>query len=162
GGQPALDKIDPFDTRALDSATGKRALEVKPKQRLTLALKASDSFDLTKEPRAGSSQQFVLDVVTPADLLALVERRELALRQRFEAIFEKLTDTRNLLSRVGSDEAAPKSKEPPTSTPTKKTGAASESEPASPAASAEHLLSRTRLRVSGSLQNVVQSTDEIT
>jgi hypothetical protein len=165
-GQPTLDKFDPFDTRAIDPATGKRAIELKPKQRLTLTLKAADRYNLdaqqlpskTPPAHAGSSQQFTLDVVTPADLLALLERRELALRQRFEAIYEKLTDTRNLLSRVGSDEAAPKPAEPPASTPTKKTEAASESDPAS---SAEHLLSRSRLRVSGSLQNVVQSTDEV-
>jgi hypothetical protein len=165
-GQPTLDKFDSFDTRAIDPATGKRAIELKPKQRLTLTLKAADRYNLdaqllpSKNPpaHAGSSQQFALDVVTPADLLALLERRELALRQRFEALYEKLTDTRNLLSRVGSDEAAPKATEPPTATPTKKTDAASESDLAS---SAAHLLSRSRLRVSGSLQNVVQSTDEV-
>jgi hypothetical protein len=169
-GHPALDKFDSFDTRAVDPATGKRATELKPKQRLTLSLKAADRYNLdekkspAKSPpaHAGSSQQFTLDIVTPADLLALLERRELALRQRFEAIYEKLTDTRNLLSRVGSDEAAPKSKEASAAAPTKRTDSASEPEPASPAATAEHLLSRTRLRVSGSLQNVVQSTDEIT
>lgn len=168
-GQPALDKFDSFDTRAVDPATGKRAIELKPKQRLTLSLKAADRYNLdekkspTKSPpaRAGSSQQFTLDIVTPAYLLALLERRELALRQRFEAIYEKLTDTRNLLSRVGSDEAAPKSTETPAAAPTKKTDAASEPQP-DPASSAERLLSRTRLRVSGSLQDVVQSTDEIT
>jgi hypothetical protein len=166
-GQPTLDKFDSFDTRAIDPATGTRAIQLKPKQRLTLTLKAADRYNLdaqqqpskTPPAHAGSSPQFTLDVVTPADLLALLERRELALRQRFEAIYEKLTDTRNLLSRVGSDEAAPKSPEPPASTPTKKTEVASESDPAS---NVEHLLSRSRLRVSGSLQNVVQSTDEIT
>ena len=63
----------------IDPTTGKRALELKPKQRLTLSLKAADRYNLARsEPRAGSSQQFVLDVVTPADLLALLERRELA------------------------------------------------------------------------------------
>jgi hypothetical protein len=168
-GQPALDKFDSFDTRAVDPATGKRAIELKPKQRLTLSLKAADRYNLDAQKatsknspaHAGSSQQFTLDIVTPADLLALLERRELALRQRFEAIYEKLTDTRNLLSRVGSDEAAPTPTTPAATAPTKKTDAAG-SEPASPAASAEHLLSRTRLRVSGSLQNVVQSTDEVT
>jgi hypothetical protein len=165
-GQPTLDKFDSFDTRAIDPATGKRAIQLKPKQRLTLTLKSADRYNLdaqqqpSKNPpaHAGSSQQFTLDVVTPADLLALLERRELALRQRFEAIYEKLTDTRNLLSRVGADEAAPKPAEPPASTPAKKMEAASETDTAS---SAEHLLSRSRLRVSGSLQNVVQSTDEV-
>src|SRR5262249_41719776 len=43
-GQSALDKFDPFDTRAIDPATGKRAIELKPKQRLTLAIKAADRY----------------------------------------------------------------------------------------------------------------------
>jgi hypothetical protein len=88
-----------------------------------------------------------LDVVTPSDLLALLERRELALRQRYEAIYEKMTDTRNLLNRVefdpveadGPDDAAT---EPPAST-------------------RGRVMARRRLRVAGSLQNVVQSADEI-
>ncbi len=122
-GEPTLDKLDSFDTRTVDPATGKRALELKPKQRLTISLKAADRFNLSKQPRAGSSQQFTLDVVTPADLLALLERRELALRQRFEAIYEKLTDTRNLLTRVGTDEATPPPAEPPAAVPTKKSDA---------------------------------------
>ena len=103
-GEPTLEKLDTFDTRATDPNTGQRVLELKPKQRLTLSLKATDRFNLSKDPRAGSSQQFSLDVVTAADLLALLERRELALRQRFEAIYEKLTDTRNLLNRVETND----------------------------------------------------------
>jgi hypothetical protein len=169
-GQPALDKFDSFDTRATDPATRKRAVELKPKQRLTLSLKAADRYNLdaqklpikTPPAHAGSSQQFTLEIVTPADLLALLERRELALRQRSEAIYEKMTDTRNLLSRVGSDEAASKSPEPPPAAPANKSAATDATPPAASIPSAEHLLSRSRLRVSGSLQNVVQSTDEIT
>src|SRR4029079_904664 len=84
-GQPTLDKFDSFDPRAVDPATGKRAIELKPKQRLTLSLKAADQYNLddkklpSKTPPAhvGSSQQFALEIVTPADLLALLERREL-------------------------------------------------------------------------------------
>lgn len=167
-GQNTLEKFDSFDTRAIDSATGKRAMELKPKQQLTIALKASDSYNLddqkvaSKSPvvHAGSSQQFTLDVVTPAELLALLERRELALRQRFEAIYEKLTDTRNLLNRVGSDEQSHPPAEPPGGPAAKKPDAAAEPQLA-PASTADRMLSRTRLRISGSLQNVVQSTDEI-
>lgn len=167
-GQPLLEKIDSFDTRAVDPQTGKRALELKPKQRFTITLKASDRYDLgaktVSQPAAahvGGSQPFTLDVVTPSELLALLERRELALRQRFEAIYEKLSSTRDLLARVGSEEAAPKPKEPADANAARKQPAVpAEIEPAE--SSSERLLSRTRLRVSGSLQNVVQSTDEVT
>jgi hypothetical protein len=160
GGEPTLEKIDPFDTRATDPKTGRRLLGLKPKQRLTLTLKATDKFDLAEEPRAGSSQQFTLDVVTAADLLALLERRELALRQRFESVYEKLTDTRNLLNRVESDDSSAETGGP--STPDGKANAdEKKSGPTDNATTAQRMLSRRRLRVAGSLQNVVQSADEV-
>ena len=45
-------------------------------------------------------------MVTVPQLLALLERRELELRQRFEAVYAKMTDTRNLLGRVDFAEPA--------------------------------------------------------
>jgi hypothetical protein len=138
-----------FDLRATDQGTGKRAVELKPGQRFSMTLKAADRFNLTEEPHAGSSQQFALDVVTPADLLALMERRELALRQRYEAIFEKMTDTRNLLGRVEFTTTAAEG--------TDDEEATTESAVATP----QRELARRRLRVAGSLQNVVQSADEV-
>ena len=38
------------------------------------------------DPNLGESSQFTLDIVTPDQLLAVLERRELGLRQRFELI----------------------------------------------------------------------------
>jgi hypothetical protein len=160
-GEPTLDKIDAFDTRALNAKTGLRALELKPKQRLTLTLKAADRFNLSKEPRAGSSQQFTLDVVTAPDLLALLERRELTLRQRFEAIYEKLTDTRNLLSRVESDDTNSESANPSAPDASSNQEDTAEKSADTSATAAQRMLSRRRLRVAGSLQNVVQSADEV-
>src|SRR5262249_27128908 len=93
-------------------------------------------FNLTEAPRVGASQQFALDVVTVPQLLALLEKRELELRQRFEAVFAKMTDTRNLLTRV-------------------------EFNTAKPDADVEKALTRRRLRVAGSLQNVTQSAHEV-
>ncbi len=81
------------------------------------------------------------------------------MRQRFEAIYEKLTDTRNLLGRVGTNESATES---PAADSTKQPDAGKNDAPAVAASSSERLLSRTRLRIAGSLQNVVQSADEIT
>jgi hypothetical protein len=159
-GEPALEKLDAFDTRATDPKTGQRTLDLKPKQRLSLALKATDRYDLAEEPRAGSSQQIVLDIVTPADLLAILERRELGLRQRFEAIYEKMTDTRNLLSRVESDDTN-ESAEPPSADAAAKPEEKAGGSPAATAVSAQRSLARRRLRLAGSLQNVVQSNDEV-
>jgi hypothetical protein len=151
---------DAFDTRAIDEATGERLLVLKPGQRLALWLKASDRYDLSDEPRAGSSQQFVLDVVTMAELLALLERRELELRQRFEAIVEKVTDTRNLLGRIEFDGQPIDSKaaagDPsPQMEDTAQPGAAQDAD------TAQRALARRRLRVAGALQNITQSADEV-
>ncbi len=154
-GEPLLETLGRFDLRATDESTGQRAIVLTPGQRFSLSLKAADRFNLTNEPHTGSSQPFTLDVVTVPELLALMERRELALRQRYEAIFEKMTDTRNLLNRVefeptdaggsaaGDEHTSADTGEPPVSTP-------------------QRALARRRLRVAGSLQNVVQSGDEVT
>ncbi len=159
-GEPSVDKLDAFDTRATNPQTGQRVLELKPKQRFTLTLKATDRYNLSKEPRAGSSQQFTLDVVTVSELLALLERRELALRQRFESLYEKLTDTRNLLNRVQSNDTNANTAEPAPAADAKKPDDPA-AKPADGAVTAERMLSRRRLRVAGSLQNVVQAADEV-
>jgi hypothetical protein len=54
-----------------------------------------------------------LDVVTPDQLRAMLESRELVLRQRFEAIIQEVTETRDLLLRIdfGSPGADPKTAE---------------------------------------------------
>jgi hypothetical protein len=167
-GAPLIDKLDTFDTRALDSTSGKREFELKPGQRLRLALKASDRYDLAPEnpgsqSRAGSGPQFTLDVVTPSDLLALLERRELALRQRFEAAFEKVTDTRNLLGRVEFDDPrdADIETQPSDETPPAEFLDNEESAKPNGAAAADRALARRRLRIAGSLQNTMQMADEV-
>ncbi len=77
-----------------------RDLQLQPKQKLHWAVQAADGFALAGGPNVGSSQRYLLDVVTPEQLRAMLEARELMLRRRFETIYEELTDTRNLLSGV--------------------------------------------------------------
>lgn len=174
-GQLSVSDIDAFDARATDMASGQRLLALAPGQRLALSLKATDQFDLSdlgleasNEPRVGSSPQFLLDVVTVSQLLALLERRELELRQRFEAIYEKTTDTRNLLSRVefaelpdGSESASRAGPDldriPDPQIESDRVDSPAESDPAA----AQRALARRRLRVAGSLQNITQAADEI-
>ncbi len=164
-GESELTNLDQFDTRFVDEGTGKRALELRPGQRLTLSLQAADRFNLSDEPRTGSSQRFVLDVVTTSELLALLERRELQLRQRYEAIYEKVTDTRNLLARVEFEEspAADTDKKPAEaeSDSTEEQGESVAPADKPNAAAEQRALARRRLRVAGSLQNVIQSADEV-
>ena len=89
-----------FDLAEIDPQTDERWLLLEPGERLTLAVKARDAYDLDENPHVGTSQKFVLDVVTDSELRALLEKRELGLRQRFEAIHEKMLSTRDLLSRI--------------------------------------------------------------
>jgi len=75
-------------------------LGLAPGQKLVVSVKASDHFDLAAGPNVGSSERWLLDVVTPEQLKAMLEARELVLRQRFEAIIEEVTETRDLLIRL--------------------------------------------------------------
>jgi hypothetical protein len=130
-------KLGAFDTREAESDGEERAVTLEPGQTLFLSVRATDRYNLSSAERIGASQQFALDVVTVPQLLALLERRELELRQRFEAVFAKMTDTRNLLTRVEFHSGA------------------------EPETDAEKALTRRRLRVAGSLQNVTQSAHEV-
>jgi hypothetical protein len=75
-------------------------LELQPKQKLHWAVQAADACALEDGPNVGSSQRYVLEVVTAEQLRAMLEARELTLRRRFETIIEELTDTRNMLSGI--------------------------------------------------------------
>jgi len=142
-GELTVSEFDRFDLRATDSATGTRVLTLKPGQKLRLTLKATDRYDLANMSREGRSQSFVLDVVSEGQLLAFIERRELELRQRYEAIYEKMTDMRNLLSRIEFAKAT-----------------SDEDQETSESTAAQSSM-RHRLRLSGAEQNVMQSADEI-
>jgi hypothetical protein len=95
------------------------SLQVKPGQKLVLGIKAADRCDLRAQPRLGTSESWPLEIVTPAQLQAMLEARELVLRQRFEAIIAEVTETRDLLGhidfrsptgirRASAEKAAPK------------------------------------------------------
>ncbi len=75
-------------------------LEVRPGQKLLLAIKAADRYDRRGGPNIGSSDRWMLDVVTPDQLRLMLEARELTLRQRFEVIIREVDETRELLSRM--------------------------------------------------------------
>lgn len=77
-----------------------RPLNLTPGQKLLVTLKAADHCNLAPEPNVGSSQRWLLDVVAPEHLRAMLEARELALRQRFAAIIEEVQETRDSMGRV--------------------------------------------------------------
>ena len=69
-------------------------------ERLTLAVKAADLCDFGAGPNVGSGETWQLDVVSMDELLTRLEAQELLVKQRFEAIVEEMTETRNLLLRM--------------------------------------------------------------
>ncbi len=77
-------------------------LELKPKDKLFLMVQAADRFNLEGGPHVGASDRYQLDVVTPEDLLAMLEIRELGLRARFELTLGELGQLRDSLIRVKS------------------------------------------------------------
>jgi hypothetical protein len=158
--------LDAFDARGPNGAGGERAMELQPGETLFLSVRASDEYDLSDSPRVGSSQQFALDIVTAPQLLAMLEKRELELRQRFEAVHAKMTDTRNLLGRVdfkNDSEPAVNEAEAVEAEAAEAEATANDKNAATatPAATADRALARRRLRVAGALQNVTQSAHEV-
>jgi hypothetical protein len=104
----------PIEIEALDQEKLKlagalevRDLELKPKQKLHLAVRAADGCALASGANVGASQSYVLDVVTPEQLRSMLEARELQLRRRFETIMTELTDTRDLLAGTELKDAEP-------------------------------------------------------
>ena len=94
-GHPAEVKLDPRET-----ALEVRDLKLRPGQKLLLCVKASDLCDLGKGPNSGAGERWLLDVVTPDQLQMMLKARELVLRQRFEAVIQETTETRDLLARM--------------------------------------------------------------
>ncbi|HBJ38108.1 MAG TPA: polyketide synthase [Planctomycetaceae bacterium] len=64
---------------------------------------ASDRYDLDGRVHRATSQLYKLDIVTPENLLALLERRELALRSRLEQTIEETRQLRDSLSGLRPD-----------------------------------------------------------
>ncbi|MFN0016890.1 MAG: hypothetical protein ACKVP0_01455 [Pirellulaceae bacterium] len=89
-----------IDFRKIRSEQG--GLELRPKDKLYLMVQAADRFNLEGGPHVGASDRYQLDVVTPEDLLAMLEIRELGLRARFELTLGELGQLRDSLVRVKS------------------------------------------------------------
>jgi hypothetical protein len=90
----------PAEFSLSDVALEAGPLGLVPGQRLSLAVKAADLCDLGHGPNVGSSEAWVLDVVSPEELRVMLEARELVLRQRLEAVVEETSETRDLLLRM--------------------------------------------------------------
>ncbi len=95
-----LRMTEAFDLAETDPETNRPRVELQPGERFTLSVIAQDGYDLGDSPHVGASPKFQLDVVTASQLRALLEKRELGLRQRFETMCEKMVGVRNLIDRI--------------------------------------------------------------
>ncbi|MBX3412087.1 MAG: hypothetical protein KF708_05160 [Pirellulales bacterium] len=80
--------------------------ELQPGQKLALSAHAADTFALTETPNIGTSERFEFEIVTPEQLLALLESRELNLRRRFEQLLDEVTESRDSLRDITFAETA--------------------------------------------------------
>jgi hypothetical protein len=148
GGRSQLDVNQAFEVAELGLEAG---------QKLLIGTKAADnrSPPAADEPNVASGERFLLDVVSNDQLLALLETRELNLRQRFETIIQEVTDTRDSLVEL---ELAAKAESKPETAASQSEHAASDEEPhsASPAA----VLQRNLLRVERAEQNGQKNAEE--
>lgn len=84
-------------------AEGEKGFSLKPKDKFALTVSARDKYDLEGIPNVALGDRYELDVVTPEELLALLETREAGMRRRFEQIIEEMTESRDSLLRVKSE-----------------------------------------------------------
>lgn len=141
----------PTEVKLTDAVLDVTELGVAPGQKLLVTVKTADLRDLGEGPNIASSERWLLDVVTPEQLRAMLDARELVLRQRFDRMIQEMTETRDLLARL---DFAP----PPAGEPGAAKEESSDDEPAdSPAR--QHALRL--LRVEGALTNCRKSTQEV-
>lgn len=109
GAQTVVQPISLLDGVTIDAALDLELLaetEEGPKmvegQQLSLTIRAEDKCDLGPTANIGDGDRYELDVVSPEKLMALLEARELDLRQRFVQTISDMTDMRDSLVRVQS------------------------------------------------------------
>ncbi|MGC4004363.1 MAG: hypothetical protein QM811_15110 [Pirellulales bacterium] len=66
-------------------------------QKLNVLVKAQDNATVGKGPFIGVGEKYQLEVVTPEQMAAILETREITLRQRFETIVSEFEQTRDNL-----------------------------------------------------------------
>jgi len=73
-------------------------LGLAPGDRLAVSVRAADACGLDTGPNTATSDLWSLDVVTPEQLMAMLEAREIILRRRFESVVGDLTQARDRLA----------------------------------------------------------------
>lgn len=78
-------------------------INLEPGAKLHLTVKATDRRDLGNGPNQATGDHYQLEVVSPEQLLTLLEARELSLRRRFEQVISELAETRDMLVRIRAE-----------------------------------------------------------
>ena len=87
-----------IDLRELGGAAGGKLTIPEPGGAINLLAEVSDRYDLDGRNHRAASQLYRLDILTPENLLALLERRELALRARLEQTIEETRSMRDAIT----------------------------------------------------------------
>ncbi|MEZ6081830.1 MAG: hypothetical protein R3C56_41000 [Pirellulaceae bacterium] len=77
--------------------------QLAPGATLGIVVSASDYYDLKPQPHVGRGQPVQLSVVTPDQLLVILDRQELELRQRLEQIVAELEQLREVLQTLKNE-----------------------------------------------------------
>ena len=101
----------------LEQIAQQGTLQIAPGATLGMLIAAQDYYDLNQLSHVGNSQPVQLSVVTPDQLLVMLDRQELELRQRLEQIASELEQLREVLQTLKNDlppTASSKSRASPT------------------------------------------------
>lgn len=89
-----------IDLRLLQDEQRIAKLEPGERRAIQLVVKAKDRCDLNDQPNRSAGEMVRLELVTPNELIRLLERRESAERRRLEQIHEELSRARDYLARL--------------------------------------------------------------
>jgi hypothetical protein len=87
----------------LEQLAEQQQISLAPGMNLGLVVSAQDYYDLGDKSHVGRGQSVQLSVVTPDQLLVILDRQELELRQRFELIVSELEQLRPVLQTMKTD-----------------------------------------------------------
>jgi hypothetical protein len=100
--QPTGEVAGLVDLRALQNENRQLILEAGSDRTIGLTVKAEDDYDLSDAANQGAGEAIRLALVTPNELLRLLERRESSERRRLEQIYDELSRAREYLSLIAN------------------------------------------------------------
>ncbi|MEL7498110.1 MAG: hypothetical protein AAFN77_10900 [Planctomycetota bacterium] len=97
--QGKLDVAIDFRERRTESGEAYR-LVAEGESQLSLVVAAQDFYNLDEKPNFGTGDRYELDIVSPDELLRILERLEVGQRRRLEQVYTELRDLKKYLRRT--------------------------------------------------------------